>query len=119
MDRKTLGAVLGAAGLVLWFMPLVGISFGGFDGFQTGQNVGGIAYLLLFASFAYSVLSWMELHVPRVIAAGVAVIVCILLWMQAGITAARWGLYALLLVNVAGILLAVRDNARSGKALSS
>lgn len=109
MDRKTIGTVLGVVGVVFWFSPLAYVSFMGSEAFQTGHHVGGIAYLLLFALLAYSALSWIEQHVPRIIAASVALAVSLLFLFQAGSSAA-WGLYGLTLVSIASIIVAVLDN---------
>lgn len=76
MNRRTIGTVLGVVGVVLWFMPLAYVTFMGQEAFQAGHHVGGIAYLLLAGSVAYAVLSWMEQHVPRIIAASVALAGC-------------------------------------------
>ena len=70
---------------------------------------GGIAYLLLLSSLAYAVLSWIEQHVPRIIAASLALAICLLFLAQAGSSVA-WGLIALIIVSSASIVLAIRDN---------
>lgn len=104
MNSKIVGAVIGAAGLFLWFQPFVLLG-GGY--WQSGQHIGGIAYLLLFAMLAYAVLSWMELHIPQIIAAGLALAVLLTFIARAGASAA-WALYALILLNVLGVALAWR-----------
>lgn len=109
MNRRTLGTVLGVVGVVLWFMPFAYVDFMGVGAYQTGTHIGGIAYLLLLASLAYAVLSWMEQHVPRIIAASVALVICLMFLASAGASAA-WGLIALTLVSAFGIVLGVRDN---------
>lgn len=109
MNSKTLGTVLGVAGVVLWFMPLAYVTFMDQEAYQAGNHVGGIAYLLLLASLAYAALSWMEQHVPRIIAGSVALAISLLFLYQAGSSAA-WGLFGLIVVSIAGIVLAVRDN---------
>lgn len=109
MNGKVLGTILGVAGVLLWFMPLAYINFMGADAYQAGNHIGGIAYLLLFASLAYAVLSWIEQHVPRIIAASVALAISLLFLAQAGSSAA-WGLFGLIVVSIAGIVVAIRDN---------
>lgn len=109
MNGKILGAILGVAGMFLWFMPLVIVNFMGTNFHQAGNHIGGIAYLLLFASMAYAVLSWIGQHVPRIIASSVTLAISILFLAEAGSSAA-WGLFGLILVGIAGIVAAVRDN---------
>ena len=109
MNRKILGTILGVAAALLWFMPLAYVNFGGRDAYQAGNHIGGIAYPLLIASMAYAALSWMELHVPRIIAASVALAISLLFLVQAG-TSTAWGLIGLIAVNGACIAVAFRDN---------
>lgn len=109
MNAKVLGTILGVAGMLLWFMPLAYVEFGHMTAHQTGNSIGGIAYLLLFASLAYTVLSWMEQHVPRIIAASLGLVICLMFLAQAGSSVA-WGLVALIIVHAESIYLAVRDN---------
>ncbi len=112
MDRKSIGTVLGVAGVVFWFSPLAYVNFMGTQAYQAGNHVGGIAYLLLFASLAYAAMSWTGQHVPRIIAASVALAISLMFLNQAGSTAA-WGLYGLTAVSIVSILLAVQDNKAS------
>lgn len=109
MNGKILGTILGVAGVLLWFMPLVYVNFMQVDAYQAGNHIGGIAYLLLLASLAYAVLSWIEQHVPRIIAASVALAISLLFLVQASSSAA-WGLIGLIVVSIAGIVVAVIDN---------
>ncbi|MBJ6751860.1 hypothetical protein [Geomonas anaerohicana] len=98
MDHKTKGVVLGLAGVILWFMPLVNFGFMGIDIYQAGSHVGGISYLLLAASAGYAVLSWFEQHQLRIVAAGIATAIGLLFLVQFGGRAA-WGLYSLIVVS--------------------
>ena len=109
MHKKIAGTVLGVVGMCLWFMPLAYVDFGGMQAFQTGSHIGGIAYLMLFASFAYAALSWMEQHVPRIMAATVALAVGLLFMAQAGGSMA-WGLIGVVVCSLVGFVLAVRDH---------
>ncbi len=111
MDTRLKGSLTGVAGMLLWFMPLVHLNWMGVDAYQTGQHIGGIAWLLLFAHFAYAVLSWMRQHVPRIIAAAVALAISLLFLAQAG-EAAAWGLLGLIGCGIGGIILAVVDQRR-------
>jgi len=109
MNKKLIATLLGVSGALLWFMPLVNVEFMGQHMHRTGQHIGGIAYLILLAALAYTALSWMQQNVPRSIASGLAAAICGLFLFQARADAA-WGLYALLLVNVGCLTLAVLDN---------
>jgi hypothetical protein len=115
VNSKVLGAVLGAVGLFLWFQPFRMLG-GGF--WQSGQHIGGIAYLLLFAMAVYAVLSWMELHVPRMIAAGLALAILLVILLSAG-AAAAWALYALIVLNVASMALAWRDEKKGRRSVAT
>ena len=108
MNGKIIGAVLGVVQLFLWFMPLINLNEDS-SMQQAGNHIGGIAYLMLFAAFAYSVLSWMELHIPRVIAASVVLAISLLFLVEMGGSTA-WGIYFLILTSVVGIVIAVKDN---------
>lgn len=112
MDRKTVGTVLGVIAVAFWFSPLAYVSFMGEGAYQAGHHIGGIAYLLLSASLAYSALSWLEQHVLRIIAGSVALAISALFLFQAGSSAA-WGLYGLILASASSIALAVQDNKAS------
>lgn len=112
MNTKLAGTLLGVAGTLLWFMPFVHLQWMGTNAYQTGQHIGGIAWLLLFACFAYAVLSWMGQHVPRIIAAAVALAISLLFLAQVG-EAAGGGLLGIIACSMAGIWLAIRDKRRS------
>lgn len=108
MNDKILGTILGVLGVLLWFMPLIQVNFMEIDVYQAGNHIGGIAYLLLLSSSAYTVLSWIEQHIPRIIAASLALAICLLFLVQAGASVA-WGLIALIIVSSGSIVLAIRD----------
>ena len=113
MNGKIIGAVLGVVQLFLWFAPWVYVNEDS-SMYQAGIHIGGITYLLLFAAFVYSVLSWMELHIPRLIAASVVLAISLLYLVQAGDSNA-WGLNFLILTSITGIVIAVKDNKASSK----
>lgn len=103
MNTKTLGVVYGAGILVLWFMPFNTVNFMGFEGTQNGQNIGGIAYLLLLAGGVIAVTSWFEQYQPCMIAAGAGLVISLLLALGLGSNIA-WGLVGLIFCFiVAGI----------------
>jgi hypothetical protein len=56
MDKKMIGTTLGVVGVILWFQPFV--SFGRL--FQSGQHIGGLAYVLLAASIIFATASYFE-----------------------------------------------------------
>jgi len=95
MNTKTLGAIYGSAILILWFMPFGTSSFMGFELSQSGQDMGGIAYLLLLAGGVIAISAWFEQHQPCMIAAGVGLVVSLLLALGFG-TAIGWGLIGLI-----------------------
>jgi hypothetical protein len=111
MNKKLISTLLGVVGLLLWFMPLVNVEFMGQEAFQTGQHIGGIAYLLLLTSLSYATLSWLEQHVPRIIASGVGIAICVLFMVQAG-SATAWGLAGLAGVNLVSLALAILDQVK-------
>ena len=113
MDGRIKGILLGVAGIILWFMPLIAWKqeFMGesMNMYQAGYHIGGIAYVLLLSSLAYSVLSWINQHQLRIIAGSVASGICILFLIQAGSSTA-WGLIALFIVSAVSVWFAVTDN---------
>ncbi len=106
--RKIFGTILGISGVLIWYMPLAHVQIGGKIAYQAGNHIGGIAYLLLFSLLGYSVLSWLEQHIPRIIAASVALVVSLMFLFQAGSDAA-WGLFGMIFFCIASIVAAVRD----------
>ena len=113
MDRKVLGVIIGVAGIFLWFMPFVsweeeffGVTW---QLYQTGYHIGGIAYLLLFSMFAYSVLSWFRLHPLRIIAGALSLLICLILFVQDPSYVA-WGLMGLIMASIVGIVIDLIDN---------
>lgn len=116
MDHKTKGVVLGLAGVILWFMPLVNFGFMGLDIYQAGSHIGGISYLLLAVSAAYAVLSWFEQHQLRIVAAGIATAIGLLFLVQFGNRAA-WGLYLLIVVSGVGCISGYTDEQKRKKSL--
>ncbi len=114
MDSKMKGVLLGVGGIVLWFSPFTSFQFMGLTVTQSGQHIGGIAYLLLLASCAYAALSWVQQYQLALVAASVATGICALFAVQAGSSIA-WGLIALLVLSIISIVLA----RRSQKALSN
>lgn len=112
MNRKLVGCALGVLGLFVWFLPFAYVDFMGQTFVQSGQHIGGIAYLMLLAFAAYAVLSWLELHGPRMIGAGAALAVALLFLAQAGGSAA-WGLYVAIVVSALSLWFAYRDSKTS------
>jgi hypothetical protein len=122
MDSRVKGVLLGVAGVILWFMPLMAWKeeFMGqvMDMYRAGHHIGGIAYLLLLSSLAFAILSWNNLHQLRIIAGGVATGISVLLIVLAGSSAA-WGLIALTTVSAASIWLAVVDRKKSKQIMTT
>ncbi|MBU5611665.1 hypothetical protein [Geomonas azotofigens] len=105
MKGKAIGAALGVAGMVLWFMPLVKV---GFNVYVAGRQIGNISYILVVCSLAYTIASFFELHRLRVIAATISTAISMLFLSEAWSNAA-WGLYGLNIVSIASWLAAVFD----------
>lgn len=95
MNKKVLGVVNGFAILILWFMPFGYIDFMGMNMYQTGQNIGGISYLLLVAGVAIAVLSWKEQDQLCLIVAIAGLLVSLLILASFG-TSVAWGLSTLI-----------------------
>lgn len=79
MNNRTMGVIYGVAILVFWFMPFRTINFFGLMAPQSGEEIGGIAYLLILGGIAIAVTSWMEQHQPSMIIAGVGIVISMLI----------------------------------------
>jgi uncharacterized membrane protein len=109
MDKRIIGVAIGVAGIFLWFMPLASWTEDSMNFFQAGYHIGGIAYLLLFSMFAYSVFSWFKLYPLRIIAGALSLLICLMFLVQIG-SNIGWGLIGLILVSILGIVLGIMDN---------
>jgi len=109
MDKRIIGVTIGVAGIFLWFMPLASWTEDSTNFFQAGYHIGGIAYLLLFSMFAYSVFSWFKLHSLRIVAGALSLLICLMFLVQIG-SNTGWGLIGLILVSILGIVLGIMDN---------
>lgn len=111
MNAKVVGLVLGVLGLFLWFMPWAQWQheFRGetIDAFQAGPHVGGIAYLVLVATTAYSAAAWKEQPTLQIVSAAVWLGSTLLLVVQGDHLA--WGIFALLGAGSASLWLGVRQ----------
>ena len=112
MNKKTIGMLLGVAGVILWFMPLAYVNMGEFSRafqgmkmYQTGHHVGGIAYLLVISFAVYTVSSWSLNKQVSIVSAAVALGISALFFLQAGSSVA-WGLISLVVVSIASLILA-------------
>lgn len=115
MLRNTIGCLFGVLGIILWFQPMTYVSYMGMDMYQAGNHIGGIAYVVLACTFAYALLSWTPLHVPRVIVAALALVVCLLLLLQIN-QQLGWGLFALTVINAVSVGVAIWDTITTRKA---
>jgi len=106
MSRKTIGTVIGAICTFLWFAPLINLDFMGMGMYQTGAHIGGIAYLMLLCSISYAIVSWMEQHIPRIIAASLCLLVCFIILIQVN---PAWGLIGITVLQLAALALAIID----------
>lgn len=91
MNKKTRGVLYGFAILILWFMPFGYVNFMGITMSQSGQDIGGIAYLLLVAGIAIATLSWKEEYQLSLMVAGAGLLVCLLFVASYGFSSS-WGL---------------------------
>lgn len=115
MDKKTIGLLLGVAGIILWFMPLVYVDMGNFmedifqgiEMYQAGHHIGGIAYLLIMSSAAYAYSSWVINRQFAIITSAVATGISILFLLQAGSSVA-WGLLCLVVISIVSLITATR-----------
>jgi len=118
MDKRMIGVTIGVAGMFLWFMPFASWTEKFMSEptrlFQTGQHIGGIAYLLLFSMFTYSVFSWLKLHPLRILAGALSLLICLIFFVQIG-SKIGWGLIALILVSILGTFLAIIDNRKENR----
>lgn len=105
MKNRTIGITLGVAGVVLWFMPMLQV---GINVYATGRQIGNISYLLVGCFATYALLSCFQMHRFRVITAGTATAVSLLLLFEAWSNAA-WGLYSICAVSVLSWLAACID----------
>lgn len=106
MVQKALGAALGVAGALLWFMPLGHVSPFGFELYQTGQHIGGIAYLLLLSCALSAVFAWTASPIPHLMAAVVSCLICGLLVLSYA-DGTAWGLVGLCIVAAASLVTAI------------
>lgn len=103
------GLVLGVVGILLWFAPWAQWQ-GEFMGqtrtlFQSGQHMGGIAYVVLLAAAGYALGAWQCRRQLQLLAAGVWLLVAGLHFARAG--GAAWGLCGLLVTACLALLRAV------------
>lgn len=105
MTSKMVGLVLGLLGILLWFTPWTEWTqdFMGRQTvvFQSGQHIGGLAYLVLLAAGGYAWSAWNVRRQLQLVAAGGWLLV-VLLYVVQGMTPA-WGLYGLLVTACAGL----------------
>lgn len=113
MDRKTVGMLLGLAGVILWFMPFLSVEMGGYNNMfhglqlhQGGHHIGGIAYLLIISSAVYAVSAWLLNKQISIVAAVVTLGISAWLVIQAGSSVA-WGLISLVVVAIVSLILAL------------
>ena len=108
MRYRVRGVALGIAGFFLWFMPLVEV---GINVYQTGDEIGMIAYPLEASSLAYAVLSCFELHKLRIVAASFSTSFSLLFLIEAGRNA-TWSLYALIVISGISWIVGYTDGER-------
>ncbi len=83
--KQIIDILLCVASLLFWFEPFNSVSFG-MNGlfperemYQSGEHIGGIAYLMLISPVAFAYFSWKEnLHL-KLIAGGTQLLLCTIL----------------------------------------
>lgn len=107
--RKAIQCIFGVAAMLLWFAPLYQYPINKSQYlFQTGMHVGNITYVIPAAALMYSVLSWIEQHVPKAICGGVALLVAgIVFCAHPGNSG--WGTLALLGVSSGMLVMGLED----------
>ena len=83
---------------------MFGDDFGGMNMYQSGEHIGGIAYLMLLAPAVFAYFSWVKNHQLQFIAAGAQALLC-LLFIVPRLAAGnvRFGIIALTLL--AGVMI--------------
>jgi hypothetical protein len=112
LDSNLVAIILGVCSILLWFSPMFSWTqtFMGetTQMYQTGQHIGGIAYLILVTAAAFAFLSWKKLWQLAIIASTVELVVCLLLAVQA-MSSTAWGLICLIAVSGTGIFLSIKN----------
>lgn len=108
-NRKAIQCIFGVAAMLLWFAPLYQYPISKSQYlFQTGMHLGNITYVIPAAALMYSVLSWIEQHVPKAICGGVALFVAgIVFCTHPG--NAGWGTLALLGIASGMLVMGLED----------
>lgn len=83
--KQIIDILLCVASLLFWFEPFNSVSFGMKDVFpetemyQSGEHIGGLAYLMLIAPLTFAYFSWKEnLHL-KLISGGTQLLLCTIL----------------------------------------
>lgn len=91
MNKQFYGAGLGLMTLFLWFQPF--LEFGMF--YQSGQHIGGIAYLILVAGAGVTIFSWTK-NAQLLLLAGVfGTVISIWTAYTIGFQNMAWGIFSI------------------------
>ena len=111
MNSKIIDVVLAVASVFFWYQPfnsvsndLFGNDFGGAAMYQSGEHIGGMAYLMLIVPLVFAYFSWVKNQQIQFIAAGAQLLLCalfILPRLMAGNV--RFGIVALTVL--AGVMM--------------
>lgn len=82
--KQIIDISLCVASLLFWFQPFNSVSFGSYDMlniygyqmYQSGEHLGGMAYLMLIAPVAFGYFSWKEEDQLKLISAGTQLLLC-------------------------------------------
>lgn len=105
MNKKIEGVVIGLAGVLFWFAPFAEWHEDYMVFHQAGNHIGGIAYLLLASSLAYSIFSWLSQPHLRLISACLALLISFYFLFLAG-SNTSWGLMCLIFMSGYGAVSA-------------
>lgn len=113
MDNRIAGVILGVAGILLWFAPFQYVEFMDMVGYQSGQHIGGISYLLPITSLAYAAFAWNAMYELALVASATGLGIALLFAIQAG-SSIGWGLIALPVLLGCSAYRSYRDKKRGG-----
>jgi hypothetical protein len=106
---KWVASGLGIVTMWLWFMPWVILGDGSsseFYFYQSGQHIGGVAYLLLGFGTAYAFFSWLDVRGGRILVSLGGLLIALGYLVQVG-RGVAWGLLGLCLVQCLSLGLAL------------
>jgi hypothetical protein len=82
-NKQIIDILLGVTSLIFWFQPFNSVSFGndmfqGSEMYQSGEHIGGLAYLMLILPVVFAYFSWQENHQFKLISGGTQLLLCVI-----------------------------------------